>query len=337
VPRHRGFEIVVRRVALPAVIVHGGAGAYLRTTTRAQRLARGRALAEVARHAHALLVGPEGSARAAVLDAAARLERDERFNAGLGARLQRDGRCRLSAAIADGRSLRLSAVYNVQECLHPSALASALQLRGDRNLDGEGARLLMRELGVDATDVRTPHAIQRWRELGRAGDAADREGAVGRAGARSAARARRAKLPLPRDLRGDRHGTIGAVAAAEDGDIWAVTSTGGRGHEAPGRISDSPTPAGTYACAAVGLSATGFGEQIIDLNLCGRIATRVLDGAGLRAALARTFAEVARTGALCGVIALTTDGRAGYAYSTEACGVAWCDARGNVHIDRHGR
>jgi L-asparaginase len=135
----------------------------------------------------------------------------------------------------------------------------------------------------------------------------------------------------------DRHGTVGAVAANADGELWACTSTGGRGHEFVGRVSDSPTPAGNYACPKVAISATGFGEQILDLNVCGRIATRILDGATLEEALARTFDEVAAAGGLLGVIAITADGAAGYAHTTEACGVSWADAGDGIHVDRHGR
>ena len=86
----------------------------------------------------------------------------------------------------------------------------------------------------------------------------------------------------------------------------------------------------------VAVSATGFGEQILDLNVCGRIATRIADGASLQAALERTFAEIAAAEGLLGVIAVTHDGWAGYAHTTEACGVAWISERG-IHIDQHGR
>src|SRR5690606_37768218 len=102
-------------------------------------------------------------------------------------------------------------------------------------------------------------------------------------------------------------------------------------------VSDTPTPAGNYSCPRVAISATGFGEQILDLNVCGRIATRVLDGATLEDALRRTFDEVVAHGGLLGVIAITDKGVAGYAYSTEACGIAWVDDDGNSHIDPHGR
>src|SRR5690606_10901584 len=111
----------------------------------------------------------------------------------------------------------------------------------------------------------------------------------------------------------DRFGTVGAVGVGRNGKLWACTSTGGRGHEEVGRGRATPPPAGNYTGPRVAMSATGFGEQILDLNVCGRIATRVLDGATLEDALRRTFDEVVAHGALLGVIAITDKGVAGYA------------------------
>ncbi len=332
--RRMGITLVVEKLALPAVLVHGGAGAYIKTTTAARRKKRGETLASICRSAHAAF--DTRGAQGAVLDAIAALERDASFNAGYGSRLQQDGEARLSAALMDGRRTRMSAVYNVKACTHPSALAMALQDRPDRNLDGDGARLLMQSLGVPFEEVRTTRSIERWNKLSQSGDTADREGAIGDAGEEDLAAAIEARIPIPADLE-NKYGTVGAVACDETGEIWACTSTGGRGHEAAGRISDSPTPAGNYATPLVALSATGFGEQILDLNLCGRIATRMQDGATLEQALARTFEEVAACDGLMGVIAIASDGTAGYAHSTQACGTAWLDAADNLHIDQHGR
>ena len=327
------FTLVVDDVQLPALIVHGGAGSYLRTTSVEKRRARGERLQAIARLGQACF---DDGALAATLAAMAELEDDPQFNAGYGSRLQRDGVARLSAALMDGARSRMSAVYNVQGCARPSELTAALQHEADRNLDGEGAALLMQRLGVEPRDVRSEGALRRWRKLVADGDQVDREAAIGSADERAVEAAKAADVPIPDDLK-DRHGTVGVVACDVAGSPWACTSTGGRGHEAVGRISDSPGVSGTYACPLVGLSATGFGEQIIDLNVCGRIATRVLDGASLEDALRRTFDEVAAFGGLLGVIALTSTGEVGYAHTTDACGVAWIDATGRGHIDRHGR
>jgi L-asparaginase len=334
------FTLVVERVASPVVVVHGGAGAYLKTTSPEQRCERGRVLQQIATHSFGAFSG--GGARKVVLSAVAAMELDERFNAGRGSKLQRDGKGRLSAALMDGATMRLSSVYNVQDCLHPSDLANALQSRPDRNLDGDGAALLMKELEMRPSDVRTPQTIERWEALLEGLDTTDVESAIGDAGRRELAIAKRVGVALPDDLttasnEENRYGTVGAVALDGDGGLWACTSTGGRGHEHVGRVSDTPTPAGNYACPAVAVSATGFGEQILDLNVCGRIATRMLDGATLKQSLETSFREIAAHGGLLGVIAVSSDGHAGYAYTTEACGVAWYDGQGGRHIDPNGR
>ena len=207
---------------------------------------------------------------------------------------------------------------------------------------------MMAELGVGSADLRTPQNIARWKALVADGVAIDPEAAIGDADDVELGQALAANVPVPEDLRSpsggpelpedtERYGTVGAVAVDAQRRLWACTSTGGRGHEGVGRLSDSGMPAGNYACPHVAISATGFGEQIIDWDVCGRIATRVTDGASLEGALRRTLDEVSAAGGLLGVIAVTADGVAGYAYSTEACGVAWADAYGQSHIDPHGR
>jgi len=335
------YELITCQLERPALLVHGGAGSYLRTTTDVQRKERGNRLAQIA--AYGFSCFESGGAKAGVLAAIAEMERDPRFNAGFGSKLQQDGVVRVSASLMEGKLSRLTGIYNVQGCLHPSALAAALLEEGDRNLDGEGAAILMKKLGVAAADLRAPQSLARWKYLSEAGETADSEAAIGDSGSEGAEKAAAEQIPMPDELRGkkdpseDRYGTVGAVSVGPGGELWACTSTGGRGHEAVGRISDSPTPAGNYACPEVAISATGFGEQILDLNVCGRIATRVIDGMSLRDALARTFDEIVAFGGLLGVIAMTADGVAGYAHSTEACGVAWIDAAGAEHIDRHGR
>jgi L-asparaginase len=339
------WTLVTGRLTAPFIIVHGGAGAYLKTTTPAQRLRRGARLLEVAHIGLEAMNG--GGARAGVLAAVASMEADPDFNAGYGSKLQRDGIPRVSAGLADGVAQRVTAVFNVEGCLHPSALADALQSRGDRNIDGQGGAQLMAELGIVVTDLRTPKTVARWKSLLASGDLADPEAAIGDTGEPELEAAREAGVAVPEDLRGgqpgprdvgpdERYGTVGAVAVDVQGSVWACTSTGGRGHEAVGRLTDSGMPAGNYAVPCCGVSATGFGEQIVDLDVAGRICVRALDGASVEGALRRTFDEVASHGGLLGAIAAHIDGTVGYAHTTEACGVAWADGAGAVHVDRHG-
>ena len=330
--------VCVFKARAPLLVVHGGAGSYLATTTIAQRRERGERLTRALDAGFAAL--EHQGARAGVLEAIGALELDPAFNAGVGGRLQADGVARLSASVMDGVRLRIGAVYNAEQVAQPSRLAAALVERGDRNLDTLGAAELREELGFEPTDVRTSANIARWEALLAGVDVLDRDSAIGDAGGDAVKEAVTQGVVVPEEFlppEGQRHGTVGAVALDVDGQLWAATSTGGRGHERVGRISDSPTPAGNYACEVVALSATGFGEQILDLNLCGRIATRMIDGMTLSEALHRTWAEVERRGALLGVIGVGQDGHFGYAHSTEACGVAWRSGDGSSGLDRHSR
>src|SRR5690606_36471374 len=87
-------------------------------------------------------------------------------------------------------------------------------------------------------------------------------------------------------------GTVGCVALDKDGNIAAATSTGGKGFEIPGRVSDSPTVAGNYANSFAGISCTGIGEDIVSGGLAVKIATRVTDGLSLKEAVDRSFGEL---------------------------------------------
>jgi L-asparaginase len=86
-------------------------------------------------------------------------------------------------------------------------------------------------------------------------------------------------------------GTIGVVALDDQGRLAAGTSTGGKGFERIGRVSDSAMPAGNYATAHAAVSCTGIGEDIIDECLAARIVVRVTDGMSLKEAMQRSFAE----------------------------------------------
>ncbi|MEO0853094.1 MAG: isoaspartyl peptidase/L-asparaginase, partial [Cyanobacteria bacterium J06648_11] len=120
-------------------------------------------------------------------------------------------------------------------------------------------------------------------------------------------------------------GTVGAVALDSNGIIAAGTSTGGRGHERIGRVSDSATPAGNYASAIAGVSCTGVGEDILDEGLATRIVVRVEDGMSLQAAMNKTFAEAKSRQRDFGAIALSHTGEIVWATTTDVILVAHHD------------
>src|SRR5690606_12655053 len=94
----------------------------------------------------------------------------------------------------------------------------------------------------------------------------------------------------------------------KDGNIAAATSTGGKGFEIPGRVSDSPTVAGNYANSFAGISCTGIGEDIVSAGLAVKIATRVTDGLSLKEAVERCFGELLPFNGFAGVIGISSKG-----------------------------
>jgi L-asparaginase len=107
------------------------------------------------------------------------------------------------------------------------------------------------------------------------------------------------------------------VLCPVDRRLVAGTSTGGRGFEFPGRVSDSATVAGNYASPFAAISATGIGEEIVDDALCARIETRVRDGLSLEDAGRRTFEEAKASGHRYGWIACDSRGYWCVAHTSE--------------------
>ena len=103
-------------------------------------------------------------------------------------------------------------------------------------------------------------------------------------------------------------GTVGCVALDNNGKIAVATSTGGKGFEIPGRISDSATVAGNYANEFCGVSLTGVGEDIVSNATAAKIVTRVTDGFSIEKAFEKTFAELKPYDGFAGAIAIDKHG-----------------------------
>lgn len=286
----------------PRLIIHGGAGSSLKDPSRAGRVRD--ALFAVVDPVYEMLTGG-AAAREAVVEGCRLLEDDPIFNAGTGSAIQSDGQIRMSASLMDGERQSFSGVINAMRLAHPIAIAEHLQGARDRVLDGPGALELMRELGVPPHDPIVERRFRQWireRERGFSKEAVDVV-AGGEA------------HEEPDDDRGQ--GTIGVVALDTDGRLCAGTSTGGRGFERVGRVSDSATPAGNYADKHCAVSATGIGEHILDACLSARICIRVTDGMSLKDALQRSFDECDEKAYSLGVIAIDADGTIGWGKTSD--------------------
>lgn len=209
-----------------------------------------------------------------VVYAVEQLEDDELFNAGIGSQIQSDGKIRMSASLMDGKSIKFSGVINIENVKNPIRVAEKLFTTEDRVLGGEGATIYAR---LNKFDFFNPEIPQRRKEY---------EAKVG-----------------SKSL-----GTVGCVALDAKGNIAAATSTGGKGFEVPGRISDSATTAGNYATEFCGVSCTGIGEDIVSGSVATKIVTRVSDGFTIEKAFEKTFAELKVIDGFCGAIAIDNKG-----------------------------
>ena len=274
----------------PLIVLHGGAGPMdpsregLRKATQSlERIGR-MGLAELSRGATPIEI---------VISMLRGLELDEQFNAGRGAALQSDGQARLTAAVMDSERQAFSGVIGARYLLHPSILAGALQNRRARVLTEPGTDLLARELAIPVESVVTPKRLQRWAE----------------------------RIQGSEIFSDESCDTVGVLVRYADGRMAVGTSTGGRGFEYPGRVSDSATVAGTYCSAVAAISATGIGEQIVDDALAARLETRCRDGLNLEQASRRCFEEALSRERSYGWIAVDSRGTWAAVHTTPT--MAW--------------
>ena len=277
---------------VPAIIVHGGAGAdssqapEFRQGVRAAVLAGWRVLAE------------GGTALDAVENAVRALEDDPRFNAGRGSVLNRDGTVEMDASIMEGDRLQCGAVAALVGVANPVTVARrVLDSRRHVLLVGDGALAFARSVGIpecDPASLVTDRQRKRHVEL--------------------------ARKPIPPG-----GGTVGAVALDRNGTTAAATSTGGTPGKLPGRVGDSALiGCGTYADSSLGgVSCTGDGEAIIRVVLAHRALGYLKDADdpdyAAKVAVDLLVEEGRGQG---GLILIDWRGRPGYATSTRLMPVA---------------
>jgi L-asparaginase len=253
------------------IIVHGGFFSEADTTDDVKK-SKQNALAAIVRKAYAFL--QDHSACETTVYAVELLEDCDLFNAGIGSQIQRDGKIRMSASLMDGTSLRFSGVINIEDVKNPIRVAERLISVDDRVLCGEGALHFARSHGFGYFNTET---VQRKKEY-----------------------------EAKRDSGG--LGTVGCVVLDGKGNLAAATSTGGKGFEIPGRVSDSATVAGNFANAICGVSCTGVGEDIVSGAIAVKIVTRITDGMSVNEACTKTFAELKFFDGFAGAIVLDNEG-----------------------------
>lgn len=253
------------------IIIHGGFFSES-STNHETKVAKQQALMRIVKDSYEFL--KTNSALETVVYAVSQLEDDELFNAGIGSQIQSDGKIRMSASLMDGFTHKMSGVINIEEVKNPIQVAQMLLDSEDKVLGGEGAIDFARKLGFEKFSTEIPQ--------------------------------RRAEYEAKRS--GNGTGTVGCVALDEFGKIAVATSTGGKGFEIPGRISDSATVAGNYANEFCGVSLTGVGEDIVSGAVAAKIVTRVTDGFTIDKAFEKTFTELLPFDGFAGAIGIDFHG-----------------------------
>lgn len=253
------------------VIIHGGFFSEASTDDK-MKAAKQEAVKDIVKQAYDYL--KSHSAVDTVIYGVSLLEDNPLFNAGIGSQIQSDGKIRMSAAIMDGTTQKMSGVINIEDVKNPVYVAQKLMGYDDRVLGGEGAIQFAREQGFETFSTET---AQR-------------------------------RADYEKKLAANGQGTVGCVAIDGNGKIAAATSTGGKGYEMVGRISDSATVAGNYANAFCGVSCTGVGEDIMSNATATKIVTRVTDGMPIKDAFVKTFEELKPYDGFCGAIAIDANG-----------------------------
>jgi L-asparaginase len=291
----------------PKIIVHGGAGSSLKGGVEVVRKSLFHVLKEIY---PMLLLGAD--ALTTVVKACQFLEDDPRFNAGTGSVLQSDGQIRMSASLMNGETQRFSGVINASRVKNPIHLAEFLQNSSDRILSDYGALELLRELQIPTYDPLTDLRLQEWMVERSGNFKKDMANVI-------------AEKELVSDTAG--RGTIGVVVLDQNGRLAVGTSTGGKGFERIGRVSDSAMPAGNYANSHAAVSCTGIGEDIIEECLAARVVVRVTDGFSLKAAFERSFTEAWRHQRDFGAIGLDQSGAIAWGKTCDVLLAAYHDGQ----------
>lgn len=297
-----------------AIAIHGGAGTMSRDALSSEQEAVIRVDLDRALDAGYTLLREGRPAVEAVTAAVQVLEDSPQFNAGKGAVFTHDGRNELDAALMDGATRRAGAVAGVTRVRNPIRLAEAVMDRSPHvMLTGAGAEQFAASLGIELVDPAYFHTEFRWKQLQAAKD---------RAKATSAA-----ALPASAYF-----GTVGAVALDRHGQVAAATSTGGMTNKRWGRVGDAPIiGAGTWADEGCAVSATGWGEFFIRLNVASDICARVhYRGDSLaEAADEVVMKRVPELGGDGGVIAIDRQGHIALPFNTSGMYRGWIRTDGS--------
>src|SRR5213080_4565051 len=305
------------------LVIHGGAGTIERSKMTPQKEHEYRAGLERALRAGYEILKRGGSSLDATESAVRVIEDDPHFNAGKGSVFTSAGTNEMDAAIMDGKTLAAGAVASLKHVKSPISLARlVMEKSGHVMMDSEGAEAFAKEKGIELVDQKYFFTQDRWDALQKI-KAAEKNHTSGGG-----------KAFLITDQ--DRHGTVGAVALDQNGNLAAATSTGGTTNKRPGRIGDTPViGAGTYANnATCAVSATGDGEYFIRATV-GRDVSALMEyrGMSLNDAAQAALDKVAKLGGNGGLIAIDHQGNVTLPFNTSGMYRGYVDTNGKFVIE----
>jgi len=287
---------------MASLVIHGGAGTIPRANFTPETYQAARDGLRDALRAGWDVLSRGGLAVDAVEAAVVALENHPSFNAGHGAVLNAAGDHELDAAIMDGRTRAAGAVASARAIRNP--VRAARRVMDDSDcvlLSAGGADAFAREQGLEMVEqsyFTTPLRQQHWLR----------------------AQEEKAGLLMRPRSEAEKHGTVGAVAFDDQGNLAAATSTGGYTYKRVGRVGDTPViGAGTYACnGVVAVSCTGLGEYFIRRGTAHDIAARIrYRGEAVADAAQAAIADLTEDQCGAGLIAVDAEGRIAMPHNTE--------------------
>ncbi len=243
-----------------SIAIHGGAGTILRSQMSDELKEAILSDLQHAVRAGYQLLEQGADALDAVVAAVKVLEDSPNFNAGKGSVLTHNEMVEMDASVMHGRELKAGAVAGVRHIKNPIELArDVMQNSAHVLLIGEGAEKFAFEQGHQYTEQDYFFTDRRYEQL---------------LSMREKGLFALSEAKYPDDKK---HGTVGAVALDQQGNLAAATSTGGVTNKKYGRVGDSALiGCGTVAeNGVVAVSTTGMGEFFIRKRVAEDVAARM--------------------------------------------------------------
>jgi beta-aspartyl-peptidase (threonine type) len=297
------------------LVIHGGAGGPAKGTMPPEEEKAYLQKLDEALQTGGKILQNGGSSLDAVEAVVRFMEDCPLFNAGKGAVLNEEGIAELDASIMDGRTLKAGAVAGVTTIKNPiSAARKVMENSPHVMLIDGGAEAFAMKQGLEIVDPSyfiTEKMKEKWEKS-------------------------KIRKPEEDKNRENKHGTVGAVALDQKGNLAAATSTGGMMNKMHGRIGDSPIiGAGTYAnnntCA---ISCSGHGEYFIR-NVVAYDISAMMEYRGIpleEAAKIVIHDKLKAQGASGGLIALDKKGTMTMTFNTNAMFRGYLNSDGQKEV-----